>query len=80
MTPHNTLNVKFSNSQPNKLKSGMRNGAEINLKFSSNVVGDSNGETNFPHNFFLSDTQILRLCKAFAKNSSVNKKFSKTLS
>ena len=35
-------------------------------------------ETNFPHKLLLSDTQILRLCKAFANNSSAHIKLSKT--
>ena len=29
MTKYNTLNVKLSNSQLNKLKSGIRNGIEV---------------------------------------------------
>ena len=41
MTQYNTLNVKLSNSQFNKLKSGTKNGNEVTLKLSSNVVGDS---------------------------------------
>ena len=40
MTQYNTLNVKLSNSQLNKLKSGTKHGTEITLKLSSNVVGD----------------------------------------
>ena len=27
----------------------MKNGPEVNLKLSSNVVGDSNDENNFPY-------------------------------
>ena len=33
MTQYNTLNLKLPNSQFNKLKSGMRNGAEVTFKF-----------------------------------------------
>ena len=33
MTQYNTLNVKLSNSQLHKLKSGMKNGPEVTLKF-----------------------------------------------
>ena len=29
MTKYNTLNVKFSNSQLNRLKSGIKNGSEL---------------------------------------------------
>ena len=31
MTQYNTLNVKLSNSQLNKLKSGIKNGVELTL-------------------------------------------------
>ena len=48
MTQYNTLNVKLSNPQINKLKFGIKNGTEITLKISSNVAGDSNDENNFP--------------------------------
>ena len=53
MTKYNTLNVKLSNSQLNKLKSGTKNGTEVTLKLSSNVDGDSNDENNFPHKLLL---------------------------
>ena len=48
MTQCNTLNTKFFNSQLNSLKSGIKNGTEVTLKISSNVVGDANVENNFP--------------------------------
>ena len=35
MTKCNTLNVKFSNSQLNKLKYGIKNGTEVTLNLSS---------------------------------------------
>ena len=38
MSQYNTLNVKLSNSQLNKLKSGIKNGSEVTLKISSNVL------------------------------------------
>ena len=74
----NTLNVKFSHSQLNKLKSELKNGTEVTLNLSSNVIGDSNDETNFPHKLLLTDTQVSRICKAFANGSSANIKLSKT--
>ena len=52
MTQYNTFNVKLSNSQLNKLKSGIENGTEVTLKVLPNVVSDFNDENNFPHNFF----------------------------
>ena len=53
MTQCNTLNVKLSNPQLNRLKPGITNGTEVTLKLSSNVAGDSNDGKNFPHNFLL---------------------------
>ena len=78
MTQYNTLNVTLSNSQLNKLKSGIKNGTEVTLKISSNVVGDSNDENNFPHKLLLINTKVSKLRKAFANNSSANIKLSKT--
>ena len=46
MTQYNTLNVKLSNSQLNKLKLGTKNSAEVTLKILSNIVCDSNDENN----------------------------------
>ena len=77
MTQYNTSNVKFSNSQLNKLKSGITNDTEVTLKLSSNVVGDSNDENNFHHKLLLTNTQVSRLRKAFSINSSANIKLSK---
>ena len=53
MTQYNTLSVKLSNSQLNKLKSRIKNGAEVTLKISSNIACDSNDENNFPHKLLL---------------------------
>ena len=58
MTKHNNLNVRLSNSQLNKLKSGIKNGNEVTLNLPSNVVGDSNNKTNFPHKLLLTDTHV----------------------
>ena len=58
----------MSNSQLNKLKSGIKNGTEVTLKIFSNVVGDSNDENNIPHKLLLTNTQVSKLCKAFANN------------
>ena len=79
MTQYNTLNVKLSNSELNKLKSGIKNGTKVTLKISSNVVGDYNDENNFPHKLLLTNTEVSKLPKTFANNSSVNKKLSKII-
>ena len=78
MTQYNSLNVKLSNSQLNKLKFGIKNDSEETLKPSSNVVGDSNDENNFPHKLLLTNTEVLKVHKAFANNASANIKLSKT--
>ena len=69
MTQYNTLNVKLSNSQLNKLKSGIKNGTEVTVKVSSNAVGDSNDENNFPHKLLLTTIKVSKLRKAFANGS-----------
>ena len=61
MTQYNTLIAILSNSQLNKLKSGITTNNEVTLKLSSSVVGDSSDENNFPHKFLLTNTQVLRL-------------------
>ena len=66
------------NSQLSKLKSGIKNGTEVTLNLSSNFTRKFNDETNFPHQILLTDTQVLKICKAFANNSSANINFSKT--
>ena len=58
MTQYNTLNVKLSNSQLSKLKSETK--TQVTLKLSSNVFGDSNGETNFPHKILLTNIHVFR--------------------
>ena len=42
MTQYNTLNVKLSNLQLNKFKYGIKNGTEVILNLSSNLIGNSN--------------------------------------
>ena len=42
------------------------------------MIGDSNEKTNFPHELLLTDRQVSNIRKAFANNSSVDIKFSKT--
>ena len=41
------------NSQLNKLKSGIKTGTEVTLNLSSNLIGNANDETNFPHKLLL---------------------------
>ena len=78
MTQYNRLNVRLSNSQLNKLKSAIKNETELVIRLSPNMIGDSNDETNFPHELLLTDRQVFSVRKAFANNSSADIKFSKT--
>ena len=66
MTQYNSLNVKLSNSQLNKLKSAIKNESEVVLRLSSNMIGNSDDETNFPHTLLLTNRQVANLRKAFA--------------
>ena len=77
MTEYNSLNVKLSNSQINKLKSAIKNGTGVILRFSSNMVGNSDDEANFPHKLLLTNRQVANLRKAFANHTSTDIKFSK---
>ena len=42
------------------------------------MIGDSNDKGNFPHELLLTNRQVSSIRKAFANNSSVDIKFSKT--
>ena len=77
MTQYNSLNVKLSNSQLNKLKSSIKNENDVVLIISSNIVSNSNDNTNFPHELLLTNRQVANIRKAFANHSSINMKLSK---
>ena len=67
MTQYNSLNVKLSNSQLNKLKSAIKNESDVVLRISSSMVGNSNDNTNFPHELLLTNRQVANIRKAFPK-------------
>ena len=77
MTQYNSLNVKLSNSQLNKLKSAIKNETDVVLRLSSNMVGNSGDNTNFPHELLFTNRQVASLRKAFANHLSTDIKFSK---
>ena len=79
MTQYNCSNVKLSNSRLNKLKSVIKNKTEVVLRLSSNMIGDSDDETNFPHKLLLTNRQVANLRKAIANYLSTDIKLSKTL-
>ena len=78
MAQYNRVNVKLSNSQVSKLKSAIKNETDIVIRLPPNMIGDSNDETNFPHELLLKDRQVSSIRKAFSNNSSVDITFSKT--
>ena len=70
MTRYNSLNEKLLNPYFNSLKSVIKNETEADLRLSSNVIGNADDETNFPHKLLLTDRQVAKLHKAFANGSS----------
>ena len=78
MTQCNTLNLKLSNSQLNKLKSAITKWNRSNFKFLSSIIGGSIAENNFPHKLLLTNTHISTPLKPSANNSATNLKLSKT--
>ena len=77
MTQYHSLNVKLSNSQLNKLKSAIKNGTDVVLRLSSNMVGNSDDEINFSHKLLLTNRQTLSLRKTFNTHTSADIEFSK---
>ena len=76
MTQYNSLNVKLSNSQLNKLKPAIKNETEVVLRLFSYMIGDN--ETNFSHKLVLTNRQVENLRRAFANHLSADIKLSKT--
>ena len=76
MTQYNSLNVKLSNSQLNKLNSEIKNETKVVLRLSSNMIGDN--ETTFPHKLLLTNRQAANLGKALANHLSTDIISSKT--
>ena len=70
MTQYNSLNIKLSNSQLNKLKSAIKNETKLVLRLSSDMIDDN--ETNFPHKLFLTSRQVSNLLKASANHLSTD--------
>ena len=78
MTQYNSLDVKLSNSQLNKLKSSIINKTGIVLRLSSNMFDNSDDKNNFSPELLLTNRQVANLHKAFANNSSTDIKLSRT--
>ena len=76
MTQCNSLNVKLSNSQLNKLTFAIKNQSEVVLRPSSNMIEDD--ETNFSHKLLLTNRRVANLRKDFANYLSIDIKLSKS--
>ena len=46
MTEYNSVNVKLSNSQLNKLKTVIKNETDVVIRISPNMIGNSNDKGN----------------------------------
>ena len=78
MRRYKSLNVKLSNSQLNEVKSAIKNKSQVFLRLSSNVIGNSDDATNFPHKLLLSNRQVANIRKAFKNYLSTDINLSKT--
>ena len=78
MSQYNSLNVKLSNAQFNKLKSAIKSETEVFLRLLANMIGSSDDEINFPYKLLLTNRQVANLRKDFANKSSTDIKLSKT--
>ena len=78
MTQYNSVNVKLSNSQLHKLKSAIKNGTDVVLRLSPNMIGNSDNETSFPHKLLLTNRQVANLRKGFVNYLSTDIKLPKT--
>ena len=77
MTQYNSLNIKLSNSQLNRLKSAIKNKTKVVLRLVSNMISNPDDKTDFPYKLLLTNRQVVTLRKAFANNSSLNTELSK---
>ena len=73
MVEYNTVNVKLSNSQLNKLKSAAKNKQGTTLRMNAKMF---NGN-NLPHELFLTQRQTTKLRNAIENNMSTYIKLSK---
>ena len=76
MTQYNSLNVKLSNSQLDKLKSAIRNETKVVLRLSSKMTGDNGSD--FPPKSLLTNRQVANFRKALANYLSAGITLSKT--
>ena len=78
MTQYKSLDVKLSNPHLNKFKFAIKNETEVVLRLSSNMIGNSDDETNFPHKLLLTNNKVANFRKAFGNYLSTDIELSKT--
>ena len=71
-------NLKLSKSQVNKVKSAIKNEREVILRLSSNMISNSDDETNFPHKSWSTNRQLPNFRKVFVNNLLANIKLWKS--
>ena len=59
------------------MNSAIKNGTDVILRLSSNMIGNSDDEAKFPHKLLLTIRQVANICKAFANHTSTDIKVSK---
>ena len=57
--------------------SEIKNGTDVTLRLSSNMIGNSDDETNFPDKLLLTNRKLANLLKAFANHTLTDIKLSK---
>ena len=60
------------------LVSAIKNKSDVLLRLTSNIIGNSDDEINFPHKLALTNREVANLRKAFASYLSTNIRLSKT--
>ena len=73
MVEYNTVNVKLSDSQLNKLKSAVKNGQRTTLRMNTRMCSAN----NLPHELLLTTRQTTKLRNAIESNMSTDIKVSK---
>ena len=73
MVEYNTINVKLSDSQPNKLKSAVKNRQGTILRMNARMLSAN----NLPHELLLTTRQTTKLRNAIENNISTDIKLSK---
>ena len=73
MVEYNTVNVKLSDSQLNKLKSAVKNGQRTTLRMNTRMFSAN----NLPHELLLTTRQTTKLRNAIESNMSTDIKVSK---